>query len=374
MDNSQHDILRKAISMRHNLHRYPELSGYEAHTACLIREWFADLKPDISIGNVAGNGLAYVFGGKKPRKTFLFRCDMDAVLLNETSQTDHVSLIQGISHGCGHDGHMAIMCAAAALMAKNRPSKDRVIFAFQPAEEVGAGGPAFVSDPRIIELKPDIVYAIHNFPKYRLGNVLIRKGLFHLASTGMEISMIGKESHASRPEDGVSPVEAIAKILRVLKKLEYPAAITHLKVGEPTMGITPGYALIQGVLRANTALELKDVCDRALKSAKKISKQEKLNIDVTFKETFDEVVCDDKACDIVLEAAKQAELEYEVLPQPMRCSEDFSAFTNKYPGAMIGLGSGVHHPQLHNPDYDFPDCLIEPSVKLIQKIIENSLT
>lgn len=373
MQNNNTDIIRKAISLRHDLHRYPELSGYEAHTACLIREWFAELKPDISIGNVAGNGLAYVFGSKKPGKTIMFRCDMDAVMLNETSQTDHNSLIQGLSHGCGHDGHMAIMSTAAAIVAQNRPGKDRIVFVFQPAEETGAGGPAFVADERITQLKPDIVYALHNFPKYRLGSVMIREGLFHLASTGMEIVLTGKESHASQPDHGVSPVKAVTKILRVLEKLDYPAAITHIKIGEATMGITPGFAILQGVIRADSSELLELSCQRAVESTKKIAKREKLQAEISFRESFAEVICDPQACQIAISAAKKAEMDIHLLEQPMRCSEDFSAFTQIYPGAMIGIGAGIHHPQLHNPDYDFPDCLIEISAKFVLELTNHYL-
>ena len=99
------------IMLRHKLHQGPELSGEEKNTATLFYEKLKELSPDELYSNLGGFGVAAVFSGKKSGPTILFRTELDALPIDEILDIPYRSAIKGISHKCGHDGHMAIILA-----------------------------------------------------------------------------------------------------------------------------------------------------------------------------------------------------------------------------------------------------------------------
>ena len=123
----------------------------------------------------------------------MLRCKLDALPITETNTFDYRSITTGISHKCGHDGHMAILVAVALYHSKNRPKAGRVILLFQPAEETCEGAKKVLEDKVSEQLKPDFVFALHNAPKYPMGEVLIKTGTICCAPRGMIIRLTGKQ-------------------------------------------------------------------------------------------------------------------------------------------------------------------------------------
>jgi len=367
--------MKNLIQLRHSLHREPELAGHERQTAAKLIRFLKRQRPDLLITEVAEHGIIAVYKGNPQGITVLLRCDMDALPINETIRIDHRSTASGISHKCGHDGHMAIMCGVAAELAKRKPARGTVILLFQPAEETGQGAVKAISR---LEYKPDFCYALHNLPGFPMGQVVIRNGPFAGASKGMIITLTGKSSHAAQPLGGISPAPAVASLIsyfnRISKLTEgIVATLIHASIGEIAFGTSPGNATVMVTLRAPTTPEMNELSQRTVHQIKNTAETENLQYTISWTEEFPATINAALPNSIIRSTAEQLGYKTTILEHPFPWSEDFGHFTEKYPGAFFGLGAGVDSPPLHSPDYDFPDRLIPIGIAMFKGIIERSL-
>jgi amidohydrolase len=234
--------------LRQHLHKHPELSGDEVRTANYILQQFSLFNPDRIYQQLGGDGLAFCFDSGEMGPNVLFRSELDALPIQEVNTFSHRSIHQGVSHKCGHDGHMAILMALAEQVVAHPPSKGSVTFLFQPAEETGEGAIAVVDDKQFKDFRPDYCFALHNLPGIPMGEVLIRKGSFNCASRGMSIALEGRTAHAAYPETGISPALALAELMQTLPKLakEIPSdelimlTLIHCSMGEEAFGTAAG--------------------------------------------------------------------------------------------------------------------------------------
>ncbi len=369
--------------LRKNLHQYPELSQQERETAERIVRQFEHFHADEVHRNLGGHGLAFVFSGTLPGPSTLIRCELDALPIEETNDFAHRSNVSGVSHKCGHDGHMAIITALGATLAKHRPQHGRVILCFQPAEETGTGAIDMVTDDKFSQLVPDYAFALHNYPGLALGHVAVRAGTFNCASRGMIIELRGKTSHAAHPEDGLSPALAMCQIIEQLSQLPQTLAeqdlagkhwltVIHAKLGEIAFGTAPGDAVVMATLRSETNQGMNALVEQAELLASRCAQQAGLEFNCRYDDVFQASVNSEEGCQRVVNACEKTTIPYHLMDQPMRWSEDFGQFTAvAKQGAMFALGAGVKSPQLHNPDYDFADELIPVGRDIFVSIIED---
>ncbi len=371
--------LVELIELRHRLHQQPELSGKEEDTAAFIADYLKRHNPDLLLESLGKNGVAAVFAGYSPGETTMIRCELDALPIVEANSDLHYkSSTPGVSHKCGHDGHMAIVCGLARLLHENPSQSGRVILLFQPAEETGQGARWVLDDPRFKDIQPDHIFALHNLPGYPLHHVLLKKGTFCAASKGLKIKLSGITAHASEPENGVSPALAVAKLIP--KLIDIPqnhstefsdfvlVTLTHTQIGEKTFGISPANAEIYLTIRAYSDQDLRRLVKLIEHNVTKAASN--LKVEISGHEAFDATINHDAQVDLIEKAAIESGLIAISLPKPNRWSEDFGLFLQQSKGAMFGLGSGLEQPALHNPDYDFPDELIETGVKMFWGIIK----
>jgi amidohydrolase len=165
-----HQRMEALILLRKELHKNPEVSGKELQTSKRIISFLEKQAPDEIITEIGGAGIAAIYKSKEAGKTVLFRCELDALPIEEINSFEHRSLINGVSHKCGHDGHMAILCGLASELSQNRPETGTIILLFQPAEEDGSGAQKVFSDTKFASLKPDYVFALHNLPGFPKSN------------------------------------------------------------------------------------------------------------------------------------------------------------------------------------------------------------
>ncbi len=374
---------KELVKLRKEIHKHPEIAEHEKKTAKRIRKEIDQYNPDKIIDGIGGEGMAFFFEGKQKGKTVLVRSELDALPIKEVNDDlPYKSEHDGWAHKCGHDGHMAIVAGVARELANERPEKGTVILLYQPAEETGEGAERMLKDDKMDAVKPDYVFALHNIPEYKKGSILIRKGVFSSASVGIEIKLTGKTSHAAEPEKGINPARATAAILNDFIELHdnkekfkdfVLVTIVNVKLGEIAYGTSAGYAEIRATLRSYLNEDMDKLKEMAPKIAKKHGEKDKLKVETRFVQFFPALTNDDESNDIIRKGAKENDLEIVDLSEPFRWSEDFSRFTGKFKGAMFGLGSGEDTPKLHNPDYDFPDELIEPGVKMFHSIIKQVL-
>lgn len=365
------------IQLRHTLHQFPETALEESLTAQRILEFFTPLAPDLIIEKLGGTGLAFVFRGAKPGKRILFRCELDALPIDDLKTTNYKSRVQGKGHLCGHDGHMAILCGLGEKLSKSRPLTSDVVLLFQPAEENGDGARAVLDDPRFEQIRPDFAFALHNLPGYPLHQVVMRMGTFAAGSTGMTIYLTGKTSHSAHPEAGINPAQALARLIHELPKLPQEAegfallTLIHAELGSLAFGTSAGKVSLSMTLRAYSQQDLDNLIEKVKAKAKAVAETEQLTVEFGYVEQFAVSVNHPDLYPVVEQAAKKSGLSLIEKAEPFRWSEDFGLFSQVCPSFLFGLGSGENSPQLHEGTYDFPDELIETGVKMFWEIIPN---
>lgn len=368
---------------RRDLHRFPEVSGEERDTAARVVAALGGVRPNQIVTGLGGHGVAAVFNGAAAGQTVLFRAELDALPIEEVGQPVWRSTLAGKGHMCGHDGHMTILMGLARLIARQRPATGRVILLFQPAEETGAGAAAVMADPRYGGLKPDWAFALHNMPGLAFGHARLRAGTMMCASQGLRIQLTGKTAHASMPETGTSPVNAVARLIPALLALGPGGAlnedfrmvtITHARVGEPAFGISPGFAEVWAKLRTREDGPMAALYAEAVALVQAEAAREGLAVNLITQDAFAATVNDAQAIDRLTAALDALNIGHDDRNLPLRGSEDFGRFGGAGTRmAMMFLGSGEACPQLHNPDYDFPDSLIAIGVGLFHQVMRDIL-
>lgn len=372
--------LARLTDWRRALHRRPELSGHEAQTARAFVDALTATAPDRVLTGLGGHGVAAVYAGAAPGPTVMIRAELDALPIVETGTIPWATETPGIAHLCGHDGHLTILLGLAQTLALRRPASGRVVLLGQPAEENGAGAAAILADPRFPQITPDWAFALHNFPGAPLGECWLRPGPMNCASVGLKIALQGRTSHASEPDKGLSPGPALARLIPALAALGPGGpltpdfrlvTITHARLGEPAFGISPGLAEIWATLRTLTDAPMAALKAEAVALAQ--SGAGSLTLSLTWHDDFAACTNDPQATDHLAAAIRAEGIPLAQGTLPMRASEDFGRFGSVARSAMFCLGAGESHPPLHAPDYDFPDALIAPGIRVFARVIADIL-
>lgn len=374
--------ITELTALRRLLHQHPEVSGQERETARRITRALGDHAPDRLLTGLGGHGVAAVYEGRDQGQTLLFRCELDALPITEQGDLPHRSTVPGTAHLCGHDGHMAVLLALARLLSRQRPARGRVVLLFQPAEETGAGAAAVLDDPEFETVSPDYAFSLHNMPGLPLGHVGLIPGPVNCASRGMAVSLSGKSAHASEPENGRSPMLALAHLMPALTRLGHGtpqdddftlATVTHASMGAPAFGIAPGEAMLYVTLRTLTDGGMQALCAAAEKLVTDAARAQALSVAITYHDIFAHCENHPEATQVLRGALDALHIPHDARGLPMRASEDFGRFGHRARAAMLFLGAGRDHAALHNPDYDFPDDLIPIGARIFHQVARDLL-
>lgn len=375
-------MLTEITALRRELHRYPELSGLEKQTAARIRDFITSHHPARFIEGLGGNGLAAIYDFGEGGPTIMFRCELDALPIEEMNGFEYRSTQAGVSHKCGHDGHMAILAGLIFWIRKQDFKKGKIILLFQPAEENGQGAEAVLKDERFKEIKPDYVFALHNLPGEEMNSIIVKNDVFTATVQSLVIHLRGKIAHASEPENGINPALAIVEITTAFAKMNVtdPAdpgfrLLTPIciRMGEVAYGVSAGQADVHYTLRSWTEENMKILEETLMEITEEICRKHQLELDVEWFDYFPATVNNKTCVDIIREAAKQNNFTLKENKVAIRFGEDFGWFSREYKTAMFGLGSGFKTPALHHPDYDFPDEITETGIRMFTAIIEHLL-
>lgn len=366
--------MEELTALRHYLHQHPEVSQYEYETQEYLLKILNNLNTD-TIQKTANTGILVVFKGKNPGRNILLRADIDALPIQETITTQYKSETKGVSHKCGHDGHATIMYGVAQHFSEQRPDKGNIYLLFQPAEENGWGARNVVADGTLQDLKIDMVFALHNLPGFTTHSILCKTGSFTSSVVSLATHFKGYTAHAAEPWNGRNPAGAMSEYMLnalALNTEDKPAYVTvtpvYMEMGEKAYGVSAGEGSVHLTVRADNNDRLNKAMDLMKNIALEIAQKEELEVTFEVIEPFESNQNNKDAVAIIQKAAKTAELEYQEIEEGFRFGEDFGIFTNLYPGAMFGIGSGEDCYPLHHPAYDYPDEITATGIKMFSTI------
>ncbi len=380
-------------AVRRNLHAHPELRYDEHRTAemvaGLLRAW--GLKVETGIG---GTGVVGTLARGKAGRALAMRADMDALPLQEQNNFEHRSKYQGKMHACGHDGHMAMLLAAARWLSLSGTFDGELHFIFQPAEEGGAGAKRMMDDGLFQRFPCEAVFGMHNWPGMAVGCFGVAPGPMMASSNSFEILVRGRGAHAGMPHHGVDPVLVASHLVQALQsvisrnKRPIDAAVlsvTGIMAGE-AINIIPEQAVLRGTVRTFT-LEVLDLIESRMRDiVGQLPGAFGATATMDFQRSYPPLINSLHETELAvsvmhdLVGPDNVDARYE----PPMTSEDFAFMLQEKPGCyvLIGNGEGTHRGHghdvgpcmLHNPHYDFNDELIPIGgsywVRLAQRFLD----
>ncbi|MFN7664230.1 MAG: M20 aminoacylase family protein [Inhella sp.] len=361
-------------ALRRDIHRHPELCFQEQRTSDLIAAKLTEWGIPVIRGLGKTGVVGIVQNGSSPRAVGL-RADIDALPMTEKNTFAHASSLPGRMHACGHDGHTAMLMAAAQHLSRYRNFDGTVYLIFQPAEEGGGGAREMIKDGLFERCPMDAVFGAHNWPGMPAGTFALAPGPVFASSNEFKITLRGKGAHGAMPHLGLDPVPAACQLVTafqtIINRNKRPIdtgviSVTMLKAGEAT-NVIPDSVELQGTVRTFT-VEVLDLIERRMKELTEgLAGAFELTAEFDFHRNYPPTV------NHVAETAfvRQALVDMGATVQdfePTMGAEDFSYYLLHKPGCyfLIGNGDGTHRVgghglgpcTLHNPSYDFNDALI----------------
>ncbi len=363
-------------ALRRDLHAHPELCFNEFRTADVVAaklsEWGIPVHRGLGTTGVVG----IVKNGTSSRAIGL-RADMDALPMQEANTFAHASTQPGKMHACGHDGHTAMLLAAAQYLATHRNFDGTVVLIFQPAEEGGGGAREMIQDGLFEQFPVDAVFGMHNWPGLQFGQFAASAGPVMASSNEFKITIRGKGGHAAMPHNALDPVPVACQLVqslqtiisRNLKPIDAGViSVTMIHAGEAT-NVIPNTCELQGTVRTFSLAVLDQIERRMRVMTEHLCAASNLRADFEFKRNYPPTINSAAEADFARRVMAGIVGADQVLAQePTMGAEDFSFMLQAKPGcyAFIANGDGDHRAlghgggpcMLHNPSYDFNDDLL----------------
>jgi hippurate hydrolase len=366
-------------AVRRDIHAHPELCFEELRTADLVAQNLADWGIPIhrGLGTTGVVGIVHGRDGGACGRAIGLRADMDALPMQEFNTFDHASRHPGKMHACGHDGHTAMLLAAAQHLAQHRDFDGTVYLIFQPAEEGGGGAREMIKDGLFERFPMEAVFGMHNWPGMAVGQFAVSPGPVMASTSEFKITIRGKGGHAAMPHTGIDPVPIACQMVQsfqtIISRNKKPVdagviSVTMIHAGEAT-NVVPDSCELQGTVRTFT-LEVLDLIEQRMrKIAQHACAAHDAQCEFEFVRNYPPTVNAPAEAAFARKVMASIVGEANVLAQePTMGAEDFSYMLQALPGAycFIANGDGDHRAMghgggpctLHNPSYDFNDALI----------------
>ena len=366
-------------ALRRDIHAHPELCFEEVRTADLVAakltQWGIPLHR--GMGKTGVVGIVHGRDGGACGRGVGLRADMDALPMQEFNTFAHASQAPGKMHACGHDGHTAMLLAAAQYLASHRDFDGTVYLIFQPAEEGGGGARVMMDDGLFTRFPMEAVFGMHNWPGMPAGTMAVSAGPVMASTSEFKITIRGKGSHAAMPHMGIDPVPIACQVVQgfqsIVSRNKKPLdagviSVTMIHAGEAT-NVVPDACELQGTVRTFTT-EVLDLIERRMRQvAEHTCAAHEARCEFEFARNYPPTVNSPAEAAFARQVMVDILGEDKVLAQePTLGGEDFAYMLQAKPGAycFIANGDGGHREMghgagpctLHNPSYDFNDALI----------------
>ncbi len=363
-------------AIRRDIHAHPELCFQEQRTADVIAKALTEWGIPIHRGMGTTGVVGIVKNGTSARALGL-RADIDALPMTEHNTFAHASQHVGKMHACGHDGHTAMLLAAAKHLSKHRNFDGTVYLVFQPAEEGGGGAREMIKDGLFEKFPMEAIFGAHNWPGMPVGMIGVNPGAMMASSNEFKIVIRGKGSHAALPHMGIDPVPVACQMVMafqtIITRNRKPIdpgviSVTMIHAGEAT-NVVPDSVEIQGTVRT-FSIEVLDLIEKRMREvAQHTCLAFGAGCEFEFARNYPPTVNHAAETEFVRKTLATVVGEKNVVPfEPTMGAEDFSYFLQAKAGCYFtfGNGDGAHREgghglgpcTLHNPSYDFNDELI----------------
>jgi len=353
-------------------------------TARFVAERLAEIGCDRVETGIGRTGVVGLISGRRGASDQVLglRSDMDALPIEEATGAPYASRTPGQMHACGHDGHMAMLLAAAKCLAETRDFSGTVALVFQPAEEGGAGARAMLDDRLVARFGVGEIYGMHNLPGLSLGEFGIRSGPIMAAADRVDIRIEGRGGHAGRPALVIDPVVAASHVVLALQTIvsrnvdpleSGVLSITQIRAGAAD-NIVDDAAVLSGTVRTLTP-QVRDLIERRIgEIAAGVAGGLGARVVTTYQRGYPVTVNAPEAAGFAAQAAATVVGAGAVATNhpPLMVAEDFAYFLEELPGAFIFMGNGDSG-GLHSPGYDFDDRAIPNGVSYWLRLVESRL-
>jgi len=366
-------------ALRRDIHAHPELCFEEVRTADLVVKKLADWGIPVhrGLGTTGVVGIVHGRDGGACGRGIGLRADMDALPMQEFNTFAHASQHAGKMHACGHDGHTAMLLAAAHHLADHRDFDGTVYLIFQPAEEGGGGAREMIQDGLFDLFPMEAVFGMHNWPGMPAGTFAVSPGPVMGSSNEFKITIRGKGGHAALPHTGIDPVPVACQMVQafqtIISRNKKPVeagvvSVTMIHAGEAT-NVVPDSCELQGTVRT-FSVEVLDLIERRMRQiAEHTCAAHEATCEFEFVRNYPPTINAPAEAAFARQVMASIVGEANVLAQePTMGAEDFAYMLLAKPGAycFIANGEGDHRAMghgggpctLHNPSYDFNDALI----------------
>ena len=368
---------------RQHLHAHPELSYQEHETASFVAERLRSFGIEVTMG-VGGTGVVGVLhGNRESERSIGLRADMDALAIEERNDFAHRSTKSGIMHACGHDGHTTMLLGAARYLAETRDFSGRVVFIFQPAEEMGGedGGAARMIREGLFEnFRCDEIYGLHNWPGMEVGTFAVKAGPMMASGDAFEIEVTSKGMHAAQPHKGADVVLTAGHILVALQQITarnidpldaVVVSATQIHGGD-AYNVLPNMITIRGTVRAFSPAARAAAESAVRRIVKGIAMSTGAECKITYAQQYPTLINSTAATQSAEAAGSSVFTKVETNPPQTMIVEDFAFMLEDRPGCYgwIGNGPDGNGRILHSAWFDFNDEALPFGASYFASLVE----
>lgn len=376
--------LPRLTALRHDIHAHPELAFEERRTSDVVAQWLEAAGVVVHRG-LAGTGVVGMLRAGTSDRAIGLRADMDALPVHEQNTFPHHSRHPGRMHACGHDGHTAMLLAAAEHLAQTRDFDGTVYFIFQPAEEGEGGARAMIEEGLFTRFPMEMVFGMHNWPGLPAGQFAIHTGPVMAGTDHFDIVMRGHGAHAAMPHQGFDPVLAGAALVQAVQSIvsrntsptdATVVSVTRFHAGE-AYNVIPPEATLGGTVRAFTP-EVQAQVEAALERLSAgIASAHGMQASLSYTRGYPPTInsaAEAELCRSVAATMVGADNVRTDMP-PSMGAEDFAYMLREKPGCYVWIGNGPGEGgcTLHNPRYDFNDALLPIGASYWVRLTEHLL-
>ena len=378
-------------AFRRDLHAHPELGFEEVYTAARVKQALELCGVDEIHTGIGKTGLVALIRGQRQSsgKMIGLRADMDALPMMEHNDFGWKSAKTGLMHGCGHDGHTAMLVGAARYLAETRRFDGTAVLIFQPGKEGYAGAKAMIDDGLFERFPVQSVYGMHNWPAMRPGTIGLNPGPMMAAADRITIEITGRGGHGAHPYQTVDPVLVAGHIITAVQSIvsrnvrpvdSAVISLCALQAGDTSaMSVIPGSATLVGTVRTFST-EVQSLVERRLQElcsaiAQGFGATAVLSYERMYPATVNTAPEAQFAGDVAERLVGASNVVRDLIPS--MGAEDFSFMLQVKPGAYLRLGQGTDTGptscNLHNSRYDFNDEVLPLGSALHASLVEQGM-